>query len=147
MKNSKEIKVIYRIFISHAWSYNETYWSIKEMLSTASENYYGFQYVDYSIPDHNPILDPKGLLLTAPRSLAQVIRTRIEQSSVVIIPARMFISYSDWVQREIAYARELRKRVIAVRSRQTLRTPAQLEYLADITIDANYRSLYNAIVG
>jgi hypothetical protein len=137
--------MIYRTFISHAWAYRDTYWAIRQMLDSAVQNY-AFAYRDYSIPDHDPLLDRKNNILGGPRLLAAAIRTRIEQSTVVIVPARMFIMESDWVQKEIRYAREMRKRVIAVRSRSTLRTPALLEQEADLTVDANYRSLRNALV-
>lgn len=137
----------YRTFISHAWAYNETYWAIRRMLDEATRNYADFSYKDYSIPDHNPILDQKGGLLTGPRLLADAIKTRIQYSSVMLVPARMYIGHSDWVQKEISFARNLGKRVIAVRSRSTLRTPAFLETTVSKTVDANYRSLYNAING
>ena len=78
-----EEKIVkYRTFISHAWAYNETYWAIRDMLDRAKQNYADFDYVDYSIPDHNPILGQKGGLLTGPRLLAKAIQTRINQSSV-----------------------------------------------------------------
>jgi len=135
----------YRTFISHAWAYNETYWSIIGMLNTAKENYYGFDYVDYSIPDHNPLLNQKGGLLTGPRLLTKAIESKITQSSVVLVPARMFTAQSDWVTKEIDYAKSIGTRVIAIQSRSTQRVPIDLRLNADSTIDANYRSLYNAI--
>lgn len=135
----------YRTFISHAWAYNETYWAIRKMLDTAKANYRDFDYADYSIPDHNPVLNAKGSLLTGPRLLATVIQTRISQSSVVIVPARMFTAQSIWVTKEIDYAISVGTRVIAVRSRATLRAPSELVQKAHSTVDANYRSLYNAI--
>lgn len=135
----------YRTFISHAWAYNDTYWAIRRMLDAAKDNYIGFDYVDYSIPDHNPVLNTKGTLLTGPRLLAKAIQTKIDQSSVVIVPARMFTAQSIWVTKEIDYAISVSTRVIAVRSRATLRAPSELVQKAHSTVDANYRSLYNAI--
>jgi hypothetical protein len=115
------------------------------MLNTAKENYYGFDYVDYSIPDHNPLLNQKGGLLTGPRLLTKAIESKITQSSVVLVPARMFTAQSDWVTKEIDYAKSIGTRVIAIQSRSTQRVPIDLRLNADSTIDANYRSLYNAI--
>ena len=135
----------YRIFISHAWAYQDTYWSIRAMLDRAKASYFHFDYVDYSIPDHNPILSAKGTLLTGPRLLAKAIQTRIDQSSVVLVPARMFVNHSDWVSKEIDYAVAKRYRVIAVRSRSTLRVPSELIQKVGSPIDANYRSLHAAI--
>lgn len=135
----------YRTFISHAWAYNETYWAIRRMLDAARDGYADFDYVDYSIPDHNPVLDTKGTLLTGPRLLAAAIQTRIKQSSVLLVPARMFTAQSDWVTKEIDYAVSIGTRVIAVRSRATQRAPIELIQKAHSTVDANYRSLYNAI--
>ncbi len=135
----------YRTFISHAWAYKETYWAILAMLDRAQSNYFDFDYTDYSIPGHNPILDRSGRLQIGPRLLTKAIQTRIDQSSVLLVPARMFTTHSEWVMKEIDYAAGIGKRVIAVRSRGTLRTPIDLERKAFDTVDANYRSLYNAI--
>ena len=96
------------------------------MLDNAKRNYYSFDYIDYSIPDHNPILDTKGSLLTGPRLLAKAIQTRIDQSSVILVPARMFINHSEWISKEIDYAVRKGNRVIAVRSRATQRVPLDL---------------------
>lgn len=115
------------------------------MLDTAKDNYINFDYVDYSIPDHKPVLNTKGTLLTGPRLLDEAIKTRIDQSSVVLVPARMFTAQSTWVTREIDYAVSIGTRVVAVRSRTTIRTPSDLMQKAHSTVDANYRSLYNAI--
>ena len=115
------------------------------MLDRARENYVDFDYVDYSIPDHNPVLTPIGTLVTAPRLLAEAIQTKIKQSSVILVPARMFTAQSAWVTIEINYAVGIGKRVIAVRSRETKRAPSELRQMAHSTVDANYRSLYNAI--
>ena len=115
------------------------------MLDRAKAGYVGFDYVDYSIPDHNPILNTKGELLTGPRLLEKSIQTRIDQSSVVLVPARMFVNHSDWVSKEIDYAIAKRNRVVAIRSRSTLRIPAELIRKVGDPIDANYRSLYMAI--
>ncbi len=135
----------YRTFISHAWAYQDTYWAIRGMLDSAKENYFGFDYIDYSIPDHNPILDTKGNLLSGPRLLAKAIQTRIDQSSIVLVPARMFTNHSDWVSKEIDYAVRKGNQVIAIRSRATQRVPLELIRKVGEPIDANYRSLYNAI--
>lgn len=135
----------YRTFISHAWAYNETYWAIRAMLDRAELTYTNFEYVDYSIPDHNPILDQKGGLLTGPRLLATAIQKKIIQSSVLLVPARMFTTQSDWVTKEIDFANANGKRVVAIRSRATKRAPLELSMKAAYTIDANYRALYNAI--
>jgi len=135
----------YRTFISHAWDYKETYWAIRRMLDTAKDSYTNFDYVDYSIPDHNPLLSTKGTILTGPRLLSTAIQTRIDQSSVVLVPARMFTTQSMWITKEIDYAVSVGTRVIAVRSRATLRAPNELVQKAHSTVDANYRSLYNAI--
>ncbi len=115
------------------------------MLDTAKDSYLDFDYVDYSIPDHNPVLNTMGTLLTGPRLLDKAIRTKIDQSSVVLVPARMFTAQSTWVTREIDYAVSVDTRVIAVRSRATQRAPNDLVQKAHLTVDANYRSLYNAI--
>ncbi len=55
--------MIYRTFISHAWAYNQTYWAIRRMLDRAQEEYPDFSWVDYSIPDHNPLLNQRGTIL------------------------------------------------------------------------------------
>ncbi len=45
----------YNIFISHAWRYSEDYYRLVEMLNNAPY----FKWRNYSVPQHDPVLDPE----------------------------------------------------------------------------------------
>ena len=41
----------YRLFISHAWEYNDDYYRLIGMLNNAPN----FIYSNYSVPEHDPV--------------------------------------------------------------------------------------------
>ncbi|MBW2059599.1 MAG: TIR domain-containing protein, partial [Deltaproteobacteria bacterium] len=77
----------YRIFISHAWSYNEDYYRLIKYLDEAPS----FLYANYSVPKHDP----------AEESLKEALRRQIRPVEVVLIVAGMYANSSDWIQFEM----------------------------------------------
>ena len=47
----------YNLFISHAWKYNNGYYKVVDWLDSAVANK-EFNYKNYSVPQHDPIIDP-----------------------------------------------------------------------------------------
>lgn len=43
---------IYRLFISHAWIYNDDYYTLVKMLKNANH----FYWHNYSVPEHDPLI-------------------------------------------------------------------------------------------
>ena len=123
-----------KIFISHAWKYDEHYWRvynwIKEELSIA----------DYSIPEH----DNCGDKLTN-KKLKECIDEQIRQSRIVIILSGMYVSYSDWIKYEIEKACEMGKYIIGVRPWGNAKLPKIVQDKANIIVGWNKDSIIEAI--
>ena len=75
----------YNIFISHSWSYGDTYDRLCEMLNERSY----FSYNNYSVPKDDPIHN-------APTSsqLYSAIKSKMAPCSIVLIMAGKYASYS-----------------------------------------------------
>ncbi len=91
------------IFISHSWkSQNEgDYVRLKSLL----ENRPYFNYTNYSVDSYNPLSDNVWIQ----------IENKIRNSSVVIITAGVYATYSNSMQREIKIAQKYNKKILAVK--------------------------------
>lgn len=138
--------MIYNVFVSHAWSYSERYIDTLRLLNTASENISWFNYRNYSVPEHDPIVDPRESVKIA--KLTELLKEQIRLASVVIVPAGMYVNNRYWIQKEIDLARNSFtncKPIIALRRRGQQRDPQELMDIADEKINWNSNSLANAI--
>lgn len=102
--SSPDPKQAHRVFISHSWAYDDHYHEVKELLDDA----YGFKYFDHSVSSDDPI-DAQ-----LPNHLRKKIRDQIQSTSVVLVLAGMYVSYSDWIQEEIEMASKMEKPIIGV---------------------------------
>ena len=91
------------LFISHSWSYGNQYQRLTELLANR-----GYVYRDYSVPSTKPIL------FSTDKELASRIESKIMMSSVVIIMAGVYSTYSTWINKEIELAKKWNKPIIAV---------------------------------
>ena len=97
---------MYRIFISHAWEYNDEYYRLINMLDKALY----FTYINYSVPEHDPIrIRPSDQL-----GLEQALYDQIRPTHIVLILSGMYVNYRKWIQKEIDIALELRKPIIGI---------------------------------
>ena len=51
----------YNLFISHAWKYNEDYYTVEKWLKSAKENE-ELIYKNYSVPQHDPLIDSNSIV-------------------------------------------------------------------------------------
>ncbi len=101
----------YRIFISHAWAYNEEYYRLEKLLN----DYSYFDYRNYSVPQHDP--------LETKARLKQKLTDQINPVQVVVVLAGMYAAHSEWIQYEIEEAQRLYKPIIGVRPWAQERVP------------------------
>lgn len=126
---------IYDVFISHAWKYNDQYYNLTNMLN----EYAYFNYRNYSVPEHDPIIfDTTGELY---RQLDEQIR----QASVVLLIAGKYVKYRKWIQEEIKIAKKYNKPIIAIRPWGASVLPSEAETKADIIVNWQASSIINAI--
>ena len=88
----------YDLFISHAWFYSKGYNRVVEFLSGAPN----FKYRNYSVPIHDPAVDPNTVVGKA--TLKRVLDAQIRPVNVVLVIAGMYASYRYWIQEEIDIA-------------------------------------------
>lgn len=138
----------YNIFVSHAWAYSDRYRGVIGLLDTAAGNYTDFDYVDYSVPEHDPVIDPNEEV--GRRKLTSLLKAQIAKASSIIVPAGMYVNHRYWIQKEIDIARtgfQNPKRIIAIRRRGQQRTPQELIDMADRAVNWNSTSLAKAVAG
>ncbi len=95
----------FNLFISHSWKYSNTY----EQLVALLKNRGYFNFKNYSVPRVDPIIGAQDDF-----ALYSAIRSQMAPSSVVIILAGVYASYSKWIDAEIRIAQEYRKPIIAI---------------------------------
>jgi len=111
---------LYSLFISHSWTYGDAYDRLVEML----EGHPYFHWRDYSVPKDDPIHNAP----TAAK-LEEAIREQMRHASCVLIMAGKYSTYSKWINREIAIAKELGKPILAI-------TPWGAEQISTVVADA-----------
>jgi hypothetical protein len=86
----------YCLFISHSWSYSDSYEGLTKLLGAASH----FSYRNFSVPKDDPIHD-------APNqpALYEAIKKQMTPTQVVLILAGVYASYSKWIKKEIKIAK------------------------------------------
>jgi len=94
-----------RVFISHCWSYDTAYNTIKGWLDDAP--YYTFT--------DGSITTDKALTGLTDEQLAQAIKERIRQCSIFVVPTGMYCNGSDWITFEVNTAAAMGKPILAVK--------------------------------
>ena len=125
----------YRIFISHAWSYNSAYKKIECFLKKE-----GVLYYNHSIPKDDPVHTDG-----TEDQLYRAIEAKIKGCSCVIILAGIYATYSKWIKKEIKIAKKYKKPIIAVRLRGAQRVSRVVKDAATIMVGWKGNSVANAI--
>jgi hypothetical protein len=126
----------YRLFISHSWDYSDEYERMEDLLDEA--NY--FDYRNYSVPEEDEIdADSEEKLEEALRE------GQIKPSSVVVVLAGLYSTYSDWIGREIRIAEEEDKPILGVEPWGSDNSSAYVKRHADRMVGWNADSVVEAI--
>ncbi len=110
----------YRIFISHAWDYNDEYYKIENML----KEYPNFEFRNYSVPKHDAF--------DTGETLTKKLLDQMNPVQVVIILSGMYAAHSDWIQYEIKEANRLGKPIIGVKLWGQERVPQSIQDAAKV---------------
>jgi len=125
----------YRIFISHAWDYNDEYYRFERLLKQTSL----FEWTNYSVPNHNP------LGTKTDRDLREALNRQIRPVNIVIILAGMYVVRSKWIQIEMNIAQSMNKPMIGIIPHGGQRTPRDVQDVVRVMIRWNTSSIVNAI--
>ena len=126
---------MYRIFISHSWSYSEQYDKIEEFLQQEGVNYY-----NHSVPKDDPI-HTKG----TDKELETAIEAKMKGCSCVIILAGVYATYSKWINKEIKLAQKYNKPIIAVEYWGAERTSTVVKDAATVIVKWQAKSVADAV--
>ena len=96
--------IMYRIFISHSWSYSSDYDKIESFLRQE-----GIVFYNHSVPKNDPI-HTNG----TDKQLSDAIEAKVKGCSCIIILAGVYATYSKWINKEIEMAKKYSKPIIAV---------------------------------
>ena len=123
------------IFISHSWSYSDTYEKIKGWIDNSNS----LNIRDYSISAEKKL---EGL---TDFQLRNAIRERIRCCSVVIVPTGIYSTYSDWITFEVETASSMNKPIIGVNEWGQQYRSSVVVNNADTIVGWNQDSIINAI--
>ena len=127
------------LFISHSWSYSDSYEKLVELLR--SRSYFAFK--NYSVPRGDPIHN-----VGTDAQLIEAIRRKMAPCSAVIILAGVYATYSKWIDKEIKLAArgfDFRKPIIAIKPRGSVNTSLPVKQAADKIVGWNSESVVRAI--
>lgn len=126
----------YNLFISHSWSYSDTYEKFCSLLDNAKY----FSYKNYSVPKDDPVHDAANI-----QELYDAIRKQMAYSQVVIIMAGKYSTYSKWIKREIKCAVDLGKPIIGVKPRSSTQVSSIVKENANEMVNWSTPSIVSAI--
>lgn len=129
----------YDLFISHAWAYNDAYYRLIDLLQAAPN----FQFRNYSVPTHDPLVDP-GTLIGQTR-LASLLDAQIRPVQCVLVIAGMYAAHRYWIDKEIAFAQMYNKPIIGLVPWGQERVPLSVQAAAREMVGWNTNSIVDSI--
>lgn len=123
----------YKVFISHAWSYNDEYYRLVKWLDEAPY----FSWKNLSVPEHDPILNTK--------KLEYELHSQMRPADVFLILSGMYVSHSDWIQYEINFARRIGRPIIGIKPWGNISLPIAVQNGANEIVGWNSASIVGAI--
>jgi MTH538 TIR-like domain (DUF1863) len=123
----------YKVFISHAWRYDDDYYRIEKWLNEAPL----FLWTNLSVPRHDPIHNTE--------ELAKELHNQMRPAEAFIILAGMYVSHSDWIQYEINFARRIGRPIIGIKPWGSTVVPKAVQDGADEIVGWNRDSIVAAI--
>jgi hypothetical protein len=128
---------VYKLFISHAWDYDDEYRGLEKLLNQAP----GFQWQNLSVPSHDRIHTEK----TA-QGLRSALEAYIRQADCVLICSGMYCAHREWIQAEVELAQSHGKPIIGVEPWGQERVPNEVRVAASEMVGWNTTSIVNAIL-
>ncbi|WP_208452845.1 MULTISPECIES: TIR domain-containing protein [Burkholderia] len=126
----------YNLLISHSWKYSDAY----DRLVALLKNRGYFDFKNYSVPRIDPIVDAVG-----DRALERAIRDQMRPCHAVLILGGVYATYSKWINKEIALAKEFQKPIIGINLFGATNSSTVVQDNADIMVNWNADSIVNAI--
>lgn len=129
----------YDLFLSHTWRYNSDYYRLEQMLHNAPN----FKWRNYSVPEHNPLIDPNSPV--GKIKLESLLLYQVKPVNCVVILGGMYTAYSEWVLKEIRLAQAYNKPIIARYPWGNVRMPIAVQAAAHELVNWSTTSIVDAI--
>ncbi len=129
----------YNLFISHSWTYGDAYDRLENLLTQRTY----FRFRNYSVPQNDPIHNAG-----TERALRAAIKSQMAPSSVVLVLAGVYATYSKWINVELDLAINgftSRKPIVAIEPWGSERTSTRVKNAADRIVKWNTESVVAAI--
>jgi hypothetical protein len=123
----------YKVFISHAWDYNDEYYRLERMLNEAP----CFIWTNLSVPKHDPIKNT--------RELEYELNGQMRPANVFLILAGMYAARREWLEYEINFARRIGRPIIGVVPWGQERVPEIVQNAAKEMVGWNTSNIVRAI--
>lgn len=123
----------YKVFISHAWAYNDDYYRLERLLNAAST----FVWQNLSVPEHDPIASSE--------ELTYRLHAQMRPAHVFLILAGMYVAQSEWIQYEINFARRIGRPIIGIKPWGSERLPDAVQNAAAEMVGWNTDSIVSSI--
>jgi hypothetical protein len=112
---------MYQLFISHAWEYDADYHQLVGLLNAAPN----FFWKNFSVPEHDPVLDPSKS--TDHEKLFRALETQIRSASCVLVIAGVYVAHRHWIQIEIDIAQALYKPIVGLNPHGSQRRSTEVQ--------------------
>lgn len=133
------MSVTYHLFISHSWNYSDKYDGLVNLLQEEPV----FQFDNFSVPKDDPV-HTNG----TDAELYAAIKQKIACSTIVLVLAGVYSSYSKWIQNELYIAKKefyIPRPIIAIQPWGAERTSTVVNDAADTVVGWNTKSIISAI--
>lgn len=130
---------MYRLFISHSWTYSDAYDRLIQMLNAAPN----FPYMNYSVPKDDPIHNAPNAA-----ALRTAIQNQMRPAQVIVVLAGVYATHSKWINEEVAIAKGnllFPKPLLAIEPWASEKTSAIVKNNADRIVKWNTNSIVTAI--
>lgn len=129
----------YDLFISHSWKYHNEYNRLVRLLNETRN----FKWRNYSSPQHDPVIDPNTHV--GKEELIRELKEQIRPVNCVLVLSGLYVSYSEWIQKEIDIAKDYDKPIIGIKPWGREKVPRAVQEAADEIVGWNTTSIINAI--
>ena len=128
--------MVYNLFISHSWTYSDSFIKLVAILNSNSY----FNYKSHSVPKNDPRHHAR-----YDSQLKEAIKSKMRPACCVLILSGVYATYGKWINLEIELAQEMGKPIIAVEPWGAERTSAAVNNAADKIVGWNTYSIISAI--
>lgn len=125
----------YKLFISHAWRYNEDYNRLVHFLDGASN----FDYENLSVPSH------AGIAADNTDELKRLLRNQMRPANVFLVIGGMYAAHSEWIDFEIDFSNYIGRPIIGVYPWGSERMPRVIQDAADVLVGWSTKTIVEAI--